>query len=504
MKIKFINHSDHNEILDKGVLIFLVSENKKIPNLLSKIDKEGIIDRILASDNNFHGKNGQILVINSVNTNNDYILIVGTGVASNINELSLQNAGSNIASKLNSLKKDEAVLYVEELENSKLNSSTIATHLALGIKSRNYAFTKYYSAKLKDHELTFKNLTISLANYQKAEEEFENRFNAVVEGMYLARDLVNEPGNIIYPESFAEKCKELSNLGVKVTILGPSEMKELGMRALLGVAQGSSREARLVVLEWEGNKNNSQEKPIAFVGKGVTFDTGGINLKPSSHIADMKYDMAGAAAVTGLMYALAKRKAKVNALGVLGLVENMPSGTAQRPSDVVFSMSGQSIEVDNTDAEGRLVLADAIWYTKEKYNPELIIDLATLTGAIVMALGDAYAGLFSNDDELAKKLISAGNKAGELVWQLPMGEHYDKQINSEIADVKNTGQANRGGGSITAAQFLNRFVKECKWAHLDIAGTAWNKFNIEHSPKGATGFGVKLLEEFIHSNYENL
>ena len=274
------------------------------------------------------------------------------------------------------------------------------------------------------------------------------------------------------------------------------------MNALLGVGVGSVRESHLVVMEWQGDPQGKKQKPIAFVGKGVTFDSGGISIKPATNMGDMKYDMAGAGAVTGLMKTLASRKAKVNAVGVIGIVENMPSGSAQRPSDVVISMSGQTIEVDNTDAEGRLVLADALWYTQSKFQPEFMINLATLTGAIVIALGEnIYGGLFSNNEKLAEKLLKSAETSGECLWRMPLKDAYDKQINSEIADVKNTGNA-KGGGSVTAAHFLQRFVNKFPWAHLDIAGMAWDKTGSDISAKGATGFGVRLLNQLVMDHFE--
>ena len=297
----------------------------------------------------------------------------------------------------------------------------------------------------------------------------------------------------------AKYAKELSKIGVKVDVLGEKEMTKLGFGALLGVGQGSVRESQLVVMKWMGGKKD--EKPIAVVGKGVTFDTGGINIKPSNGMEDMKYDMAGSGVVLGLMQSLAMRKAKVNVIGVMALAENMPSGSAQRPSDVVTSLSGQTIEVLNTDAEGRLVLADALWYTQDKFKPQYIIDLATLTGAITVALGYEYAGLFSNDDKLCDMLTAAGTAVGEPLWRLPMGKAYDKDINSDVADVKNVGSG-RGAGSITAAHFLERFVNKTPWAHLDIAGMAWDKAAKPLTGKGATGYGVRLLNEFLIKNFE--
>jgi len=311
--------------------------------------------------------------------------------------------------------------------------------------------------------------------------------------------LVTEPANIIYPETLAAACKNLEQDGVKVTILGEKEMAKLGMGALLGVGQGSVRESQLVIMEWLGGAKD--DKPVAFVGKGVCFDTGGISIKPAGGMEEMKWDMGGAGAVIGLIKTLAGRNAKVNAIGVVGLVENMPDGNAQRPGDVVTSMSGQTIEVLNTDAEGRLVLADALWYTQDTYKPKFIVDLATLTGAIIVSLGGVYAGLFSNNDKLSKRLSESGEATGEKVWRFPLCDAYDKMINSDIADMQNIG-AERQAGSITAAQFLQRFVNDTPWAHLDIAGTAWSKKDAATCPKGATGFGVRLLDNLVREHYE--
>jgi leucyl aminopeptidase len=316
----------------------------------------------------------------------------------------------------------------------------------------------------------------------------------------LTKELVTEPANIIYPESFVERCKHLAELGVEISVLDDKDMAALGMGALLGVAQGSRRPARLLVMKWDGT-GGSQERPVALVGKGVTFDTGGISIKPAAGMEDMKWDMGGAGAVAGAMKALAGRKAKAYVVGVCGLVENMPDGNAQRPGDIVTSMSGQTIEVLNTDAEGRLVLCDALHWVQEKYNPEYIVDLATLTGAIIVSLGSEYAGLFSNSDELADKLTAAGKASGDPLWRFPLSKAYDKMIDSPIADMKNIG--GKGAGSITAAQFLGRFIKDgVKWAHLDIAGTVWADKAGPVWDKGATGFGVRLLDRFVADNFE--
>ena len=317
--------------------------------------------------------------------------------------------------------------------------------------------------------------------------------------MTLARNLVNEPANILFPVEFATRAKELEKLGVEVDILDVKAMQKLGMGALLGVGQGSVRESRMVVMRWNGNKA-SKAKPVAFVGKGVCFDTGGISIKPGAGMEDMKGDMAGAACVTGLMHALAARKAKVNAIGAIGLVENMPDGNAQRPGDIVKTMSGQTVEVLNTDAEGRLVLADVLWYIQDKYKPEFMVDLATLTGAILVALGKEYAGLFSNNDELSARLVEAGGKTGEKMWRMPLGAAYDKMIDGQFADIKNIG--GRNAGSITAAQFLQRFVNDTPWAHLDIAGTGMASPSSDINQSWGSGWGVRLLDRLVADHYE--
>jgi leucyl aminopeptidase len=320
-------------------------------------------------------------------------------------------------------------------------------------------------------------------------------------GVFLARDVVTEPPNELYPASYAKRIKsEFAKLGADVSILNEKQLTKLGMGALLGVGQGSERESHVVVIKYQGG--NKKDAPIAFVGKGVTFDTGGISLKPSGGMEDMKYDMGGSASVVGIMRALAGRKAKVNAVGIVGLVENMPGHNAQRPSDVVTSMSGQTIEVLNTDAEGRLVLADILWYAQEKFKPKTVIDLATLTGAIVIALGNEHAGVFTNDDALADKLSKAGTATGEKVWQFPLNSDYDKLLDSKIADMQNI-SSGRGAGSITAAQFLQRFIqKGVSWAHIDIAGMAWNSKARDVSPEGASGYGVRLLDQLVAENFE--
>ncbi len=319
-------------------------------------------------------------------------------------------------------------------------------------------------------------------------------------GVIAARTLVNEPANVLFPEEFANRAKELEKLGVEVEILDEAAMRGLGMGALLGVSQGSSREGRLVIMRWRGAPAGADEKPVAFVGKGVTFDTGGISIKPAGGMEDMKGDMAGAACVTGLIETLARRRARVDAIGAIGLVENMPGPDAQRPGDIVTSMSGQTIEIINTDAEGRLVLADVLWYVQDRFKPRFIVDLATLTGAILVALGQDHAGLFSNDDDLSEKLIAAGRETGEKLWRMPLGPAYDKLIDSKFADMKNTG--GRHAGSITAAQFLQRYVNGTPWAHLDIAGTGMGSPIGDVNQSWGSGFGVRLLDRLVADNYE--
>ena len=375
-----------------------------------------------------------------------------------------------------------------------------AGDVALGMILRSYEFNRYKTRKNEENSEPkhAAKINIHTADVHSAKRALEVA-EAVADGVLKARDLVNEPANILGPVEFAEEAEKLEKLGVKVEVLGEKEMKKLGMGSLLGVSQGSVRPPRLVIMEWQGTK--AKEKPVAFVGKGVVFDTGGISIKPAAGMEEMKGDMGGAAAVTGLMRALAGRKAKVNAIGVIGLVENMPDGNAQRPGDIVTSMSGQTIEVINTDAEGRLVLADALYYTNERFKPQFMINLATLTGAIMVALGTHHAGLFSNDDELADQLYEAGQATGEKLWRMPLGKEYDKMIDSKFADMKNS--SGRYAGSITAAQFLKRFVGDTPWAHLDVAGTAMGSPTNEYSQSWASGYGVRLLDRLVRDNFES-
>ena len=414
------------------------------------------------------------------------VLLVGTG------KDSFDRAGGTIAAQLLTTGAKHAVLIADGLDGD------AASDMAYGAKLRSWRIDTYRTT-LKDHEKPSLE-TLTLAGAKDGAEDRWTRLGAIAEGVAFTRELVSEPANIIYPESFVERARaKLEPLGVTLRVLDEPEMEKLGMNALLGVSLGSEKPARLLALEYMGGKDG--EKPLVFVGKGVTFDTGGISLKQPQGMEDMKWDMGGAGAVAGAMTAIAGRKAKANVVGICGLVENMPDGRAMRPGDIVTSMSGQTIEVINTDAEGRLVLCDALHWAQETYQPDTIVDLATLTGAMLISLGHEQAGCFSNNDGLADRLIAAGEQSGDPLWRLPLGKAYDKLLDSPIADMKNVGP--RPAGSITAAQFLQRFIKEgVKWAHLDIAGMAWSDKDGPVWAKGATGFGVRLLDRFVADNYE--
>ena len=391
-------------------------------------------------------------------------------------------------------KKNNKTEYMVNTNVVPFKSRNIIGHFLHGIKLKSYKFEKYKTKKDK------KNINIVAYGKNVPSSKERIKFNAIEEGTFYARDLVSEPGNILHPDEYAKRINSLKKFGLRINIYDERKLKKMGMNTLLGVGQGSIRGSYLVTMEWKGLKNNS--KPLAFVGKGVCFDTGGISLKPAKFMEDMTYDMAGSAVVVGLMKSLAIRKAKINAVGVVGLVENMPGGNAQRPGDIVKSYSGKTVEILNTDAEGRLVLADALTYTEQKFKPKFIVDLATLTGAIIVSLGSEYAGLFSNDDKLSNQLIDAGENVEEKLWRMPLSENYDKLIDSKNADMQNINYVG-GAGSTTAAQFLQRFIlNKTPWAHLDIAGMAFSKYGGALNSGGATGFGVRLLNQFVEDNYE--
>jgi leucyl aminopeptidase len=416
------------------------------------------------------------------------VLLVGIGASANGD--AAEKLGGTAAARLIASGEKKAVVDVSGL---KLDAD-VAARIALSATLRSWRYDRYRT-KLKDNQKPTLEEIVIVGGGQGAGQRYQSRWAPVAEGVSLTRELVTEPANIIYPETFVERVRaSLEGSGVEVEVLNRAQMEKLGMGALLGVAQGSVREARLLILRWNGGAKDGQ--PTAFVGKGVTFDTGGISIKPAAGMEAMKWDMGGAGAVAGALKALALRKAKANVVGICGLVENMPGGNAQRPGDVVTTMSGQTVEVINTDAEGRLVLADAVTYVQRNYKPLTIIDLATLTGAILISLGHEWAGLFSNNDELASELLKAGGESCDKLWRMPLAEPFDRLIDSPIADMKNVGP--REGGSITAAQFIQRFVENgVRWAHVDMAGKAWSDKPSSTYEKGATGFGVRLLDQYV-------
>ncbi len=447
----------------------------------------------------FKGKAGESLTLLNPAASPSHLVLLGVGDAKKLSATDLEEAGARAVGAALAAKVAHLDIAAALSKAVKLDGAEAAARLASGAKLRAYNFDKYRTKIKPEDKPKLKTVTVVTGAAEKAKKAFAP-LAAIADAVAFTRDLVSEPANVIYPESLAAECKKLSKLGLTVEVLGEAQMKKLGMGALLGVGQGSVRESQLVIMQWHGGKKG--QKPVALVGKGVTFDTGGISIKPSGGMEEMKWDMAGSAAVIGTMRALAARNAKVNAVGIVGLVENMPDGNAQRPGDVVKSMSGQTIEVINTDAEGRLVLADALWYCQSRFKPQVIVDLATLTGAIIVCLGSLKAGLFSNNDKVAQSLAAAGDRTHETMWRMPLGPEYDKMINCDIADMQNVGEG-REAGSTTAAQFLQRFVNDVPWAHLDIAGVAWqNKIRFPLAPKGAVGWGVRMLNDWIKENYE--
>ena len=481
----------------KGSAVVLATEGGGLTDTARALDPGKALDRAFAAAE-FTGKaGGSVDLIAPAGSGLDRLVAIGVGKPANMTEYDWWKLGGIIAGQF---RKPAEIAVVLDLPETAIGGAEAAA-IAAGILLRSYSFDKYKTKKDdpdgKADQKAAK-FTLHCADPAAAKKAFADS-EAVANGVILARDLVNEPANVLGPIEFAMRVKELEQLGVKVDILTEKEMRKLGMGALLGVAQGSVRPPRLGIMQWNGGK--AKDKPVAFIGKGVVFDSGGISIKPAAGMEDMKGDMGGAAAVTGLMQVLAARKAKVNAVGIVGLVENMVDGNAQRPGDIVTSMSGQTIEVLNTDAEGRLVLADALWYCNQRFSPKFMVNLATLTGAIMVALGQSHAGLFSNNDELAERLNAAGQSTQEKLWRMPLGAEYDKLIDSKTADMKNIG--GRYGGSITAAQFLQRFVKDGPWAHLDIAGTAMGSPSSEINQSWGSGFGVRLLDRLVRDSYES-
>ncbi len=484
-----------------GAVVVGVWEEAVLTPAAIRLDEAtgGAITRALSATPRFKGKKDELLpIIGPAKLTVSRIVLAGLGRADQADARLFRQLGGNLIAHLNGAGESEATFAIDVGDGASIDQTEVAAQLALGARLRSYRFDKYKTKQKPEQKISVDRLTIATTEPSGAERAYRP-LDQAADAVFFTRDLVSEPANVIYPETLAAQAETLAELGVAVEILDENKMQKLGMNALLGVAQGSARPPRLVVMEWRGA--DATRAPLAFVGKGVTFDTGGISIKPAAGMWDMKWDMAGSAVVIGLMGLLAGRKAKVNAVGVVGLVENMPSGTAQRPGDIVTSMSGQTIEVLNTDAEGRLVLADALWFCQDRYKPCLMIDLATLTGAVVVALGHHRAGLFSNNDELADRLIEAGKSVDEEVWRLPLDASYDREIDSDAADVKNIASG-RAGGSIIGAQFLQRFVNDVPWAHLDIAGMAWSAKDSATVPKGATAFGVQLLDHFVAQYYE--
>jgi leucyl aminopeptidase len=483
--------------MPKGVLILFCEEGLKVgPASRKALGPTGDLLQRAAAADRFTGKSGTALeIVAPVGLSVSRLVVVGVGKAGKLKSQDIVKLGGIARGKVPASATDATVF--AELAGGAMRPEQVAD-LALGTRLRAYTFDRY-KTKRKDGEEkpAATNLALAVANTAAAERAWAARAG-LADGVVLARDLINEPANVLYPEEFAKRCGNLKKLGVAVEVLDVKAMEKLGMHSLLGVGQGSAHESRTVIMRWNGGKKS--DAPVAFIGKGVCFDTGGISIKPAASMEDMKGDMAGAACVVGLMHALAARKAKVNVVGAIGLVENMPDGKAQRPGDIVKTMSGQTIEIINTDAEGRLVLADVLHYVNGKYKPKFMIDLATLTGAIIVALGQEYAGLFSNDDRLCDRLAKAGVATGERVWRMPLGPEYDKLIDSKFADMKNTG--GRWGGAITAAQLLARFVEKTPWAHLDIAGTALGSPQTDINKSWSSGWGVRLLNELVAEHYE--
>ena len=481
-----INYKNNGLKNPSANLVLFTEENFNINSLKNNISNTEFVyinDLLKTSDLK---KN---LLVFEINSKRKIILI---SIKKNLKIFELENLGAELYSYINYGKKSEYFINTDTII-SKIEN--FIGHFLHGLKLKSYEFNNYKSKKEK------RLITINvIGTKNKLSIQNQLKFKALEEGTFFTRDLVSEPGNILHPDEYARRLNELKKIGLKINIYDEKKLKNLGMGALLGVGQGSIRGSYLVTMEWNGLK--TKDKPLAFVGKGVCFDTGGISLKPAKFMEDMTYDMAGSAVVVGLMKNLALRKAKINAVGVVGLVENMPDGNAQRPGDIVKSYSGKTIEVLNTDAEGRLVLADALTFTEKKFKPKFIVDLATLTGAIIVALGSEYAGLFSNDDKLSKQIFDAGEKVEEKVWRMPLHKNYEKLLDSKNADMQNINYVG-GAGSTTAAQFLQKFIlNKTPWAHLDIAGMAFSKYGGALNSGGATGFGVRLLNKLIEENYE--
>ncbi len=499
MKVSFAEFA----LPDAGAIVVGAWEDRVLTAAARRLDEEtgGAVSRAVAASPRFHGKKNELVaIVGPAKLSASRILVAGLGKPDALDARLLQDLGGALVVQLNSAGESKATVALDlgGAAPPKLKPAEAAANLAFGAQLRAYRFDKYRTTQKPEQKPSLTALTVACEAAGGAKEAYR-ALSATAAAVAFTRDLVSEPANTIYPETLAEQAASLAEFGLEVEIIDEERMRQLGMGAILSVGQGSARPPRVVVMQHHGGPPGGP--PLGFIGKGVTFDTGGISIKPAAGMGEMKWDMAGAGVVIGLMRLFATRKAKVNAVGVVGLVENMPSGTATRPGDIVRSLSGQTIEVLNTDAEGRLVLADALWYCQDRFKPKLMIDLATLTGAVVVALGHDHAGLFSNNDELAERLIAAGNGVGEKLWRLPLADSYDRAIDSDAADVKNIA-GDRSAGSIIGAQFVQRFVNKVPWAHLDIAGVAWSKKDAPTVPKGATAFGVRLLDRFVAEHYE--
>ena len=491
MKIEFVASASAPE-----VLAVLVNEGRTFVGTGSRLDvaTSGALNRAMTASRFTGGSNSTLIVAAPAGVDAGAIVLTGAGDPTKFDDLALEAAAGAAYHAVKLSGATALTIDVSHLSAAQAARAAFAARLAA------YRFLKYRTTLKPEKTPSIETIRIVAADPKAAQAAWAD-FAAVAEAVEFSRDLVSEPANVLYPEEFARRVKGLEKLGLEVEILGEKELEKLGFRTLLAVGQGSVRESKVAIMKWNGGAKGDQ--PIAFVGKGVCFDTGGISIKPADGMEEMKWDMGGAAAVAGLMHALAGRKAKVNVVGVLGLVENMPDGAAQRPGDVVMSLSGQSVEVLNTDAEGRLVLADCLWYTQERFKPKFMLDLATLTGAMIVALGLEYAGVFSNSDELANNFLAAGPKVGENAWRMPIPAAYERHIDTPIADVKNTGNG-RAGGSLTAALFLQRFTNGTPWAHIDIAPTAWIKDSKNPTvPDGAVGWGVRTLDRMVADAYES-
>jgi leucyl aminopeptidase len=484
------------------MVVVFTGEGGKLGEAARSLDAKtnGALKRAIAAEK-FEGKKGQLLTVaGPAGVAANHIVLAGLGKAEDLSFRDFEKIGSSLTAAANARKASAVQVVFSKGDVKKLVTEEAAAHLASAATLSSYRFDKYFTKEPKEKKPTLKTMKIVVSAPAWAKEAFSDDL-ARAEAIFFTRDLVSEPPNVLYPESYANLIKkEFKGTKVAVNVLGVKEMQKLGMGGILAVGMGSDQKPRLVTMQYNGGKKG--DKPVAFVGKGVTFDTGGISIKPGPGMEDMKWDMAGSATVVGLMKSLAARRAKVNAVGVVALAENMPSGNAYRPGDIVTSMSGQTIEVQNTDAEGRVILCDALWYAQEKFKPTHVIDLATLTGAILVALGGEYAGAFSNDDKLMRDLLAAGKETGEELWHMPLNDAWNKAIDSTQADMKNI-SGGRDAGSSVGAHFLQRFIqKGVKWSHLDIAGVAWSNKDRTNVPKGASAFGVRLLDRYVTDVWE--